>query len=179
MSKYIYLVVGPSGSGKTTVVSELCRRYGYRSVNSFTTRPRRYSGEQGHIFVTKSEFDELRPKMCAYTLFDGNEYGATSKQVSKNDFYVIDEAGIEYFAKHYKEGKQPVIVYIDASEEQLKSRMASRGDNTDQIKSRQKVDAGRKGLFNRFKEIPCFYVMNNELEETITVIKNFMSLREG
>lgn len=179
MSKYIYLVVGPSGSGKTTVISELCRRYGYHSVNSFTTRPKRYSGEQGHIFVTKSEFDELRSKMCAYTMFDGNEYGATSKQVSKNDLYVIDEAGIEYFAKHYKEGKQPIIIYIDANSEQLKSRMAYRGDSEEQIKSRQEVDSNRRGLFEKFKEIPCFYIMNNDLEETLMAIKNFMSLREG
>lgn len=179
MSKYIYLVVGPSGSGKTTVVSELCRRYGYHSVNSFTTRPKRYNGEQGHIFVTKSEFDELRPKMCAYTIFDGNEYGATSKQVSKNDFYVIDEAGIEYFENHYKEGKVPIILYIDANAEQVQARMAYRGDSAEQIKNRRNFDAGRKNLSDKFNKFPLFYVMNNDLEETIMAIKNFMSLREG
>lgn len=179
MSNYIYLIVGPSGSGKTTVVSELCRRYGYRAVNSFTTRQKRYNGEQGHIFLTKTEFEKLKPKMCAYTVFCGNEYGATPKQIGKSDFYVIDETGIEYFLKHYKENKQPFVIYIDATEEDLKKRMASRGDNAEQIELRQNEDKKRKTLIDDFNSFPYLYVANNDLEETIEVIRNFMSLREG
>ena len=178
MRKYIYLVVGPSGSGKTTVTNELCNRYGYSAVNSFTTRPRRFSGEKGHIFVTQQEFDKLRPKLCAYTKFDGNEYGATPKQVNKSDFYVIDEAGIEYFKKHYRENKIPVVIYIDANPIELEARMTARGDSPMQVTARKKFDAQRVKTDFDFG-LPVFYIINNNINETVNAIKNFISLREG
>lgn len=180
MSKNIYLVVGPSGSGKTTVVNEICRRYGYTSVNSFTTRERRFPNEQGHLFVSKEKFDELRPKLCAYTMFDGNEYGATSKQVNKHAFYVIDEAGISYFTAHYMGGKQPVVIYIDSDEDAVKARMKARGDSDIDIASRTEVDRNRKGIAKKFSnKLPTFYIKNDDLEQTIEVVANFVNIREG
>lgn len=59
--KNIYLIVGPSGSGKTTIANELKATYGYKAVESYTTRPPRYEGERGHIFVSDEEFDALGP----------------------------------------------------------------------------------------------------------------------
>ena len=58
--KPLYLWVGQSGSGKTTVVNYLEEVYSYKSLQSYTTRPQRYEGETGHIFVTDPEFDELK-----------------------------------------------------------------------------------------------------------------------
>ena len=55
-TKGIYLIVGKSGSGKTTLVNEL-RKYGYTSVESYTTRPKRFKNETGHTFITEEEFD--------------------------------------------------------------------------------------------------------------------------
>ena len=46
----LYLLVGPSGSGKTTVANWLEKEYNLRQVNSYTTRPPRFSNEPGHIF---------------------------------------------------------------------------------------------------------------------------------
>ena len=63
----IYLIVGRSGSGKTTIAEELERKYGLKSIQSYTTRPKRSDNETGHIFVSDEEFDKLTD-MVAYTL---------------------------------------------------------------------------------------------------------------
>ena len=55
-TKGIYLIVGKSGSGKTTLVEAL-KKYGYTSIESYTTRPKRFEGETGHTFITEEEFD--------------------------------------------------------------------------------------------------------------------------
>ena len=90
----ILLLIGASGSGKSTVARYLCEQYGLRQIDSYTTRPPRYRGESGHIFITDEEFDQLQD-FVGYTLYNGHRYGATAQQVEENDIYVIDPAGVE------------------------------------------------------------------------------------
>ena len=79
MKDNIFLIIGRSGSGKSTIVDELCKRYGYTSVESYTTRPPRGPSEGGHIFVAKDTFDELKPFLCAYTKYNNFEYGVSNE----------------------------------------------------------------------------------------------------
>ena len=58
--------------------------YGLIQLQSYTTRPPRYEGEKGHIFVSKREFDLLYPRV-AYTNYNGYEYYATITQVNESD----------------------------------------------------------------------------------------------
>ena len=51
----IFLIVGCSGSGKTTITEQLEQKYGLKSIQSYTTRPPRYDGETGHIFISNEE----------------------------------------------------------------------------------------------------------------------------
>ena len=55
----IYLIVGCSGSGKTTIVNSLENKYGLKSIQSYTTRPKRSDDETGHIFISDEEYDKL------------------------------------------------------------------------------------------------------------------------
>ena len=83
MNKHrIVLLVGPSGSGKTAIANYLHDTYGWNTVQSYTTRPPRYDGEEGHTFVTDEEFDKLTD-MIAYTEFDGHRYCATADQIDQ------------------------------------------------------------------------------------------------
>ena len=82
--KNIYLIVAPSGAGKTTVTELLETNYGFKSIQSYTTRPPRYDGETGHIFVSDKDFDKLTD-IVAFTEFAGNRYCATAQQVEEND----------------------------------------------------------------------------------------------
>lgn len=124
----IFLIVGCSGSGKTTITEQLEMKYGLKSIQSYTTRPPRYDGETGHIFISNEEFDKLTD-MVAYTEFAGNRYCATAEQVENNDLYVIDPNGIDYFIKSYKGKKTPKIIFIDSDLTTRYDRMVKRAED--------------------------------------------------
>lgn len=137
--EYIVLVVGESGSGKSTICNILTTRYGLKQVESYTTRPMRYEGESGHIFVDDAEFDAL-DNICAYTVFDGYKYGATQEQVDNADLYIIDLDGVDYFMAHYKGRKIPMVVYIKTPIYTRVERMLKRGDTESKIIERLSYD---------------------------------------
>lgn len=136
--KNIYLLIGPSGSGKTTIAEGL-EKWGYKSVVSYTTRPPRYLGETGHIFVSKETFDSLQP-MVAYTRFNGYEYGVTEDIINTHDIYVIDIEGAKFFKEHYHGPKGVVCIGLDVPANVCAARMKKRGDDPEKIASRIKFD---------------------------------------
>lgn len=137
--KNIYLIVGASGSGKTTVTELLAHDHGLKTVWSYTTRPPRFKGEEGHIFVSEEEFDQLG-EMCAYTEYNGYRYGVTSEIIDKSDIYVIDPPGVSFMKAHYKGSKGIVVVFLDISEEIRRKRMEARGDDPKAIERRLEMD---------------------------------------
>lgn len=117
----IVLLVGESAGGKSRLADEMSK-YGYCSMDSYTTRPRRFQGEGNHRYVTQEEFDAIRHDLVAYTVFDKHEYGATRQQVRDHHLYVIDPAGIAYFEKHI--GRENMfIIYVLASSKARYERM--------------------------------------------------------
>ena len=129
----LVLLVGKSGSGKTTLEKELVNNFGFKSVKSYTTRPKRVANEENHQFVTKEEFDTLENKV-AYTCFNGYEYCATKEQLDNATIYVIDPDGIEYLRQNYS--RNFFIVYIDTDNKICENRMYKRGDDYNVVKSR-------------------------------------------
>lgn len=109
--KNLYLIVGKSGTGKTTIVDYLSP-IGV-SIESYTTRPPRYMGERGHIFVSKEEFDKL--DVVSYTEYNGYEYGVTPDQIESHTFFVVDPAGVFYLLDHYTGEKSMHIIYLKTS----------------------------------------------------------------
>ena len=136
MTNPLFLFVGRSASGKTTIANMLEEQYGYKQVQSYTTRPKRYEGETGHIFISKEDFDKLED-IVAYVKYDGNEYCATSKQLDECDIYVIDPIGVETLFKNYKNAQRPIcIIYFDAAIKTRIDRMINRCDSDMEIVSR-------------------------------------------
>ena len=134
MNNPLFLFVGKSASGKTSLANLLEEKYECKQVQSYTTRLPRYDGETGHIFVSKEEFDNLG-ELAAYTMYNGNEYGTTFKQLEECDIYVIDVAGVETLLQ--KEIDRPiVIIYFNTSTHTRISRMITRGDSDAQIIAR-------------------------------------------
>lgn len=163
--RHIYLFVGPSGSGKTTITKELEKKYHYIPISSYTTRPPRYEGEEGHIFVTENEFDNLG-EMAAYTKYNGYRYGVTSEIIDKSDLYVIDPAGVKYFQKHYHGNKKPIIIFISADPSIRIQRMKARGDNENDIYVRLRTD-----MFEFNKTVsPDISITNDVFQRTVGVI---------
>lgn len=137
--KNIYLIVGPSGSGKTTLADILAARYNFKVVESYTTRPRRYPEETGHIFVSDEEFDALGP-LCAYTEYNGYRYGVTNDIIDTHDIYVIDPFGAKMLLETYKGQKKIKLIRIDASNHICEKHMRIRGDDEESIKKRIQQD---------------------------------------
>jgi guanylate kinase len=136
MNKPLFLFVGRSSSGKTTIANTLEEKYGYKQVESYTTRKPRYDGETGHIFVTKEEFDALG-ELAAYTFYNNNHYGTTFEQLSKCDIYVVDIPGVETLLQKLKDDSRPIcILYFDASVYNRILRMIDRHDSDMMIISR-------------------------------------------
>lgn len=127
MGNCIFLIVGCSGSGKTTITEQLEQKYGLKSIQSYTTRPKRYEDESGHTFVSDEEFDKLTD-MVAYTEFAGNRYCATAEQVENNDLYIIDPKGVDFFMKAYKGSKTPKIIFISSNLTTRYERMVGRAE---------------------------------------------------
>lgn len=107
-------VLGASGSGKSTLCAELEKRYGLKSIPSYTTRQPRFEGEQGHTFITEDDFDKLEG-ILAYAETDNCRYAVTKEMLENEEYsiYVIDMTGLKYLYEHYH-GDRPIIsVFID------------------------------------------------------------------
>lgn len=175
--KNIYLIVGPSGSGKTSITNELQTTYGYKAVESYTTRPPRYEGERGHIFVTDEEFDALGP-MCAYTEYNGYRYGVTEDVIDSHDIYVIDPYGVKYLSEHYQGEKEILTIRLMVDEKQRFLRMMARGDDDKSIIDRMLNDI--KSFGSDLSDIYYDMVIpNNDFTNTVEAIYNFIQCWEG
>lgn len=153
MDKFL-LLVGKSGSGKDTIAKILSDKYGLRQLKSYTTRPRRFTTEDTHTFVTKLPEATETVKLIAYTEFNGFEYCATNVQVENSDIYVIDPDGVLYFMEHYCGSKKPVVVYIDMPWRKRFARMIGRKDGV--------FAAAKRIIHDHFKfkslnDIPAMY----------------------
>lgn len=136
--KNIYLIVGESGSGKSTIVDILEREHGLKSIQSYTTRPKRYDEETGHTFVTDEEFDRLE-NIVAYTEFSGHRYCATQEQVDNADLYIVDVDGVNSLRERYNGKKGIFTIYISCSLIERMHRLEER-DGFDKALERIKHD---------------------------------------
>lgn len=169
-TKGIYLILGKSGSGKTTLVEEL-QKYGYNSIESYTTRPKRFDNETGHTFITEEEFDKLKD-LCGYVIYNGYRYGATSEQANNSVLYVIDPNGLEYFKQHYTGNKKLYTIYIDCPWHIRLLRMLKRGDDFKQAMRRIIID---REVFAGFKNQSNFTIINKNKSKAIAALKSVIS----
>lgn len=147
-NNFIILICGASGSGKSSVADKLHDLYGWKSIDSYTTRPKRSENEGTHIFVSDDEFNKINPaSMVAYTEFSGYRYCATTDQVEEAQMYVIDPFGIKTFFERYRGNKNVLIVYLSCRERTRFNRMLKRGDTVEAAIRR--IDYDR----NAFKNI--------------------------
>lgn len=161
----IYLIVAPSGAGKTTITQLLETKYGLKSIQSYTTRPPRFDGETGHVFVSDEEFDKLTD-IIAFTTFANYRYCATTEQVESNDLYVIDSKGVEFFKQHYRGSKQVKIIYIDSDMTTRYERMKQRAENRG-CTYLEAVDCSLKRIVNDVYEFYDYIHCNVQVDYVI------------
>lgn len=146
--KNLYLIVGASGSGKTTVANVLEEKYGYKQLQSYTTRPMRTENEISHTFVNDAFFDQLTD-FIGYTSYGNYRYGATAEQANNADLYVIDPAGVEFLKNHYN-GKSVKVITITSPVHTRINRMEQRGDEFGKIMERLLIDIDFRNFLGDF-----------------------------
>lgn len=172
--KPLYLFIGKSASGKTTV-AEIMEEEGYKQVQSYTTRPKRYENEKGHVFITDEECFDIK-NIMASTLYNGYWYCATLEQIQDADIYVIDPTGAKELLHNYdKLNRKVYIVYFKSSVGNRITHMLKRGDSYGQIIERITHD-GQEGWFKSIKEyiklnsLPCDGVFKVDANAPIEIV---------
>lgn len=177
--KTIFLIVGKSGSGKTTICSELEKQYGMKQIASYTTRPPRYVGEKGHVFVQSMllwRHNHKGEKMIAYTHFNGYDYWATDRQVQEADLYVVDPAGVSTLLRFYHGPKRVVSIYLDAPWDICGDRMLQRGDKLLQVLKRLWHD---RKAFAGWRKKADFVIKSEDLQATVQKVWEVISTVDG
>ena len=150
-NKILVLLLGKSGTGKTTVSFKLKEKHNWSLVDSYTTRPARFDGEPGHVFVSEAEFNRLpREEMMAYMHYRGYQYGSTSKQLNNADLYVVEPSGYQDVIQKYHGTRKIVPIILSADSSTIKDRMRKRGTTEKEIQDRLKQD---EKLFKNVKSI--------------------------
>lgn len=167
--KTVFLILAESGSGKTKLAMEL-GYYGYKVIQSYTTRPPRTNNEWGHLFCNDAEYEAFKGnrEIAAYSLFNQYHYFTTRKQLEESDIYVVDPDGIEDLKRNVKDIRF-VTIYLNVDMGTRINRMTKRGDSLSTIADRLIVDAEK---FANKKYDYC--VPNNNLTRTIDVLRYIM-----
>lgn len=142
-----YLIIGRSGTGKDTLANLLVAK-GLRMLTSYTTRPRRYEGEDTHEFITPDEA-ALKTGKIATTIINGYEYFATKAQLDACDIYIIDPNGLYELVQNCPETSFH-IVFLTAKEKEIRKRAISRG--TDKVREAEIYDARKASEDSQFLE---------------------------
>ena len=132
------VLVGASASGKTEVTKVLAKKYNIQKFITHTTRPIRVGEENGvdYFFVTKEEFEELLKQdfFIEHTLYNGNYYGTSKKEVQNDKVVAIDVNGLKSFQA--LNDKSIVYYKLYAGEKTRYNRMLQRGDSLENAEGR-------------------------------------------
>ena len=125
----LLLIVGKTASGKSTLEAKLNEMLKGTPIKSYTTRPPR-PGDDTHVFLSPSEFANIKDKLVTYTKIGDYEYGATPKQILSGVAYVIDPIGIvnlqtNGFFKHHDQ-VHPIVIHLDTPDKVRKERFINR-----------------------------------------------------
>lgn len=188
---YLIILSGPSAGGKTTVAKMLLfARSDFSRVITTTTRPIRL-GEQtakDYYFVTPDEFEAMiaRDELLEYIKYSGNFYGTTKAEIERvekgeNLVWVIDPTFASCAKDHLPINvrQSTWVFFIKAPNEQtIISRLAKRGMDQDEIKTRLEKD--RKNwheLGSKFENI----IINEDgkLQEAVLKILDHVPLSDN
>ena len=141
MDNKVLIISGLSNTSKDTVLNELVKKFGFRSLVSHTTRPMRPNEVDGreYFFIDREDF--LSKATNGYfvetrhyfTTVENKRsiwyYGLSKQQADKRDkpcAVILDKQGMIDFAKYVGEDNV-VVIYLEVDEEIAKQRAIKRG----------------------------------------------------
>ena len=175
----IIVLAGKSASGKNFVARKL-EEYGYKTIVTYTTRPKR-KGEKQDItyhFISDEEFkqkidEEFFAEWKSYITNEGVwYYGSSLEDIENAD----DKSVIILTPQGYRDIKDKVdckvvSIYLYANNATIKKRLIARGDNPKEAERRVLHDnEDFKGIENEVDRI----VYNNENDTIDSVVQKIL-----
>ncbi|MDE2216606.1 MAG: guanylate kinase [Planctomycetota bacterium] len=177
----IVIISGPSGSGKTTVCKLLENDARVKKSVSVTTRPPRQNENKGesYHFVSTAEFKDMIQKgeLAEYAEYCGHFYGtpvkALQEAISKEIFYLleIEVQGALQIMEKFPEAIS--IFLLPPDKKTLSQRLVKRNTNKKQDMA-VRLKTADKELEYKDRYDHC--VVNDDLEETINIIRKILKL---
>ena len=181
----ILVLIGRTCSGKDTVVNNLVKKYGFKKLTTYTSRPKRKGEKDGITYHYISE-DEFKQKInegffvewkSYNTEFGTWYYGTALDDLEKAD----DKTVIILTPDGYRDVKDRLhsnskAIYIYANNATIKKRLIKRGDDENEAQRRLEHDIEDfKGVENEVDRI----VYNNYDTKIEDVIKKIITYLEG
>lgn len=169
--KTLFLIVGQSSVGKDSIANKL-EENNFKVLKSYATRPCRVEEGNTHRFIDKSEVEQYRDNMIAYTKIGEYEYFATKDQLHDSDIYIIDPQGVEYLKSKSKDIRL-VTIFINVSVDERIHRAVERGDRAEAIIKRIFAEEEQ---FSEFKETANFdySVCNKDFNKAYEIVEFIM-----
>ena len=172
--------MGRTACGKDTLVNTLCERNGFKSIVSYTTRPRRENEGDTHIFATRETYEQMQTEgnVAAYTEIAGNLYWTTVDQLYKNDIYIIDPNGVKTLKALNLPNLRLVTVFINTPDE-LREERALNLRKDDKKKFRVRDYAESQQFKEMLKNADFDYAISNISFAKAYSVLNWIATVEG
>lgn len=186
------VLLGKTASGKDTILNELVKKYNYRKMITYTTRPMRKGEIQDKTYHFISDEEFLKKKEEGFFL-EYNEFN-TAESVwrygsAKEDYINADDNTIVILTPNgFKSLKlwavrndidlDIISIFVYANDETIRYRLKKRGDKKEEAERRLKTDK------EDFKELPdivgriIYNNIRNNLKEVITTTHEYIVKRK-
>ena len=187
------VLLGKTASGKDTILNELVKKYNYRKMITYTTRPMRKGEIQDktYHFISDEEFLKKKEEgfFLEYNEFNTAEgvwrYGSAKEDylnATDDTVIILTPSGLSalkvYIARQ-KVDIDIISIYIYANNNTIEKRLKKRGDKKEEADRRIKADnVDFDGVQNVVDRI--FYNNNtNDLDEVVKKIHEYITYRIG
>lgn len=174
----LLLVIGKSACGKDFLVNRLCERTGLKQVISYTTRERRVSEGETHIFASEEDYERMRTdgKIAAFTQIGQYKYWATIDQLYDADVYIIDYEGYKKLRELDLPNLRLVSVFINVPDE-IREQRALELRKDDRAKFRARSFAERDQFREMLKNADFDYSISNiEWSKAYSVLRHISDI---